>query len=317
MSRPRRRRPWDSSPAAATGPPRQITTSEPPATHIRRITAGTRPTEPGDLMIPVRLTLDPAFGVGPVRRRTFGSFVEHLGRCVYTGIHDPAHPTADADGFRKDVLELTRELGVSTVRYPGGNFVSGYRWEDGVGPRRAAPGPARPRVALDRPQHGRRRRVHALGAKAERRADDGGQPGHARRAGGARPARVLQRPRRHALVRPAPQPTARGPVRIRCGAWATRWTARGRSATRPPTSTAGSPPRPAARCGWSTRTSSSWCAARRRRACRRSASGSGRARRGLRAGRPHLRPRLLLGGGRRPRLASWPPPWTWTTSSSR
>ena len=90
-------------------------------------------------MIPVRLTLDPAFRVGPVRRRTFGSFVEHLGRCVYTGIHDPAHPTADADGFRKDVVELTRELGVSTVRYPGGNFVSGYRWEDGVGPRDQRP----------------------------------------------------------------------------------------------------------------------------------------------------------------------------------
>ena len=85
-------------------------------------------------MLPVTLTLDPAFRVGPVRRRTFGSFVEHLGRCVYTGIHDPGHPTADEDGFRGDVLELTRELGVSTVRYPGGNFVSGYRWEDGVGP---------------------------------------------------------------------------------------------------------------------------------------------------------------------------------------
>jgi alpha-N-arabinofuranosidase len=85
-------------------------------------------------MLPVSITVDPAFRVGPVRRRTFGSFVEHLGRCVYTGIHDPAHPTADADGFRKDVVELSRELGVSTVRYPGGNFVSGYRWEDGVGP---------------------------------------------------------------------------------------------------------------------------------------------------------------------------------------
>ncbi|PWD51825.1 alpha-L-arabinofuranosidase [Serinibacter arcticus] len=85
-------------------------------------------------MTPARLTLDPAFCVGPVRRRTFGSFVEHLGRCVYTGIHDPAHPSADADGFRQDVIDLTRELGVSTVRYPGGNFVSGYRWEDGVGP---------------------------------------------------------------------------------------------------------------------------------------------------------------------------------------
>ena len=81
-----------------------------------------------------RFTLDPAFQVGPVRRRTFGSFVEHLGRCVYTGIHDPAHPTADENGFRGDVIDLTRELGVSTVRYPGGNFVSGYRWEDGVGP---------------------------------------------------------------------------------------------------------------------------------------------------------------------------------------
>lgn len=80
------------------------------------------------------LALDPAFVVGPVRRRTFGSFVEHLGRCVYTGIHDPGHPTADADGFRQDVIDLVKELGVGTVRYPGGNFVSGYRWEDGVGP---------------------------------------------------------------------------------------------------------------------------------------------------------------------------------------
>jgi alpha-N-arabinofuranosidase len=81
-----------------------------------------------------KITMDPAFAVGPVRRRTFGSFVEHLGRCVYTGIFEPEHPTADQDGFRGDVLDLTRELGVSTIRYPGGNFVSGYRWEDGVGP---------------------------------------------------------------------------------------------------------------------------------------------------------------------------------------
>ncbi|MEU8140908.1 alpha-N-arabinofuranosidase [Nonomuraea sp. NPDC048901] len=80
------------------------------------------------------LTIDPAFRVAPVRRRTFGTFVEHLGRCVYTGIYEPGHPTADEDGFRRDVLDLTRELGVSTVRYPGGNFVSGYRWEDGIGP---------------------------------------------------------------------------------------------------------------------------------------------------------------------------------------
>ncbi|QAY69904.1 alpha-N-arabinofuranosidase [Xylanimonas protaetiae] len=85
-------------------------------------------------MLHATVTVDPAFVVGPVRPRTFGSFVEHLGRCVYTGIHDPAHPTADADGFRGDVVDLVRELGVTTVRYPGGNFVSAYRWEDGIGP---------------------------------------------------------------------------------------------------------------------------------------------------------------------------------------
>lgn len=87
----------------------------------------------------VTLTLNPAFRVAPVRRRTFGAFVEHLGRCVYTGIHEPGHPTADEHGFRGDVLELTRELGVSSVRYPGGNFVSGFKWEDGIGPARDRP----------------------------------------------------------------------------------------------------------------------------------------------------------------------------------
>ncbi|NED98817.1 arabinosylfuranosidase ArfA [Phytoactinopolyspora halotolerans] len=85
-------------------------------------------------MLNATVTLDPAFRVAPVNRRTFGSFVEHLGRCVYTGIFEPDHPLADEDGLRKDVLDLTREMGVSLVRYPGGNFVSGYRWEDGVGP---------------------------------------------------------------------------------------------------------------------------------------------------------------------------------------
>jgi alpha-N-arabinofuranosidase len=62
-----------------------------------------------------------------------------MGRCVYTGIYEPGHPTADEDGFRRDVLELTRELGVTLIRYPGGNFVSNYRWEDGVGPRELRP----------------------------------------------------------------------------------------------------------------------------------------------------------------------------------
>jgi len=77
--------------------------------------------------------------VAPVHRRLFGSFVEHMGRCVYGGIYEPGHPSADGDGFRTDVQDLVRELGVTTVRYPGGNFVSGYRWEDGVGPRERRP----------------------------------------------------------------------------------------------------------------------------------------------------------------------------------
>jgi alpha-N-arabinofuranosidase len=84
--------------------------------------------------VTVRLRLDAEAVVGAVDPRLFGSFVEHMGRCVYTGIFEPGHPSADAQGFRQDVLALVRELGVTTIRYPGGNFVSGYRWEDGIGP---------------------------------------------------------------------------------------------------------------------------------------------------------------------------------------
>ena len=90
-------------------------------------------------MIPARLVIDPHFVVGPINRRLFGSFVEHLGRCVYDGIYEPGHATADEHGYRSDVIELVRELGVSAIRYPGGNFVSGYRWEDGIGPVQERP----------------------------------------------------------------------------------------------------------------------------------------------------------------------------------
>ncbi len=87
-----------------------------------------------DVTARASLPIDPGAVIAPVNRRTFGSFVEHMGRCVYTGIFEPDHPAADEHGLRTDVLDLTRELGVTIVRYPGGNFVSGYRWEDGVGP---------------------------------------------------------------------------------------------------------------------------------------------------------------------------------------
>jgi alpha-N-arabinofuranosidase len=81
----------------------------------------------------VSFAVDPSLKIAPLNRRVFGSFVEHMGRCVYTGIYEPDHPLADEDGFRRDVLGLTRELGVTVVRYPGGSFVSSYRWEDGIG----------------------------------------------------------------------------------------------------------------------------------------------------------------------------------------
>ncbi len=83
--------------------------------------------------------IDPARTVGAVDERLFGSFVEHMGRAIYGGIFEPGHPSADADGWRRDVIDLVRQLGVTVVRYPGGNFVSGYDWEDGVGPRTARP----------------------------------------------------------------------------------------------------------------------------------------------------------------------------------
>jgi len=85
------------------------------------------------------IVLDSAFTIGPVPQRLFGSFVEHMGRCVYTGIYEPGHPTADNRGFRSDIAALTREIGPTVVRYPGGNFVSNFRWEDGVGPRAYRP----------------------------------------------------------------------------------------------------------------------------------------------------------------------------------
>jgi alpha-N-arabinofuranosidase len=86
-----------------------------------------------------KMTVHREFTTGEVDKRIYGSFIEHLGRAVYGGIYEPGHPEADEQGFRKDVLGLVRELDVPIVRYPGGNFVSGYNWEDGVGPAEKRP----------------------------------------------------------------------------------------------------------------------------------------------------------------------------------
>lgn len=81
-----------------------------------------------------KLTVNKVNTYAEIDPRLYGSFVEHMGRAVYTGIYQPDHPTADEKGFRQDVMELVKELNVPIVRYPGGNFLSGYNWEDGVGP---------------------------------------------------------------------------------------------------------------------------------------------------------------------------------------
>ena len=87
----------------------------------------------------VKLTIDKDFTLGKSDERIYGSFIEHLGRAVYTGIFEPGHDTADEQGFRKDIMDLIRRLNVPVIRYPGGNFVSGYRWTDGIGPKELRP----------------------------------------------------------------------------------------------------------------------------------------------------------------------------------
>ncbi len=86
-----------------------------------------------------KVTVSKSFEIGKIDKRIYGSFIEHLGRAVYNGIYEPDHPTANEQGFREDVLALVRELDVPIVRYPGGNFVSGYRWEDGTGDKSKRP----------------------------------------------------------------------------------------------------------------------------------------------------------------------------------
>lgn len=86
-----------------------------------------------------KIKLNRDYLVGDVDPRIYGSFIEHLGRAVYGGIYEPGHETADELGFRRDVIDLVRKLGVPVVRYPGGNFVSGYNWEDGIGPKELRP----------------------------------------------------------------------------------------------------------------------------------------------------------------------------------
>jgi alpha-L-arabinofuranosidase len=102
----------------------------------RFLSAQTPPSNPSDV---VRVYVDTRRTVAPLDRNLFGSFLEHLGRAIYEGIYDPGSKLSDANGFRKDVMDEVRQMGVPIIRYPGGNFVSGYNWLDGVGPKQDRP----------------------------------------------------------------------------------------------------------------------------------------------------------------------------------
>ena len=86
-----------------------------------------------------QIIIDRDFVIGAIDKRVYGSFIEHLGRAVYDGIYQPDSEFSDEQGFRKDTLTLVKELNVPIVRYPGGNFVSSFYWEDSVGPKETRP----------------------------------------------------------------------------------------------------------------------------------------------------------------------------------
>ena len=90
-------------------------------------------------MEPTNLVVHTRFPIGEVSPLVFGGFLEHLGRSIYTGVYDPDSAHADGDGMRQDVIDALRELEMTIVRYPGGNFASGYHWQDGVGPKESRP----------------------------------------------------------------------------------------------------------------------------------------------------------------------------------
>src|ERR1035437_6103628 len=86
-----------------------------------------------------KVSVDARRAIGEISPLLFGGFAEHLGRCIYEGIYDPGSPQADERGFRQDVMAALKEIGYTVMRYPGGNFVSGYNWLDGVGRRENRP----------------------------------------------------------------------------------------------------------------------------------------------------------------------------------
>jgi len=106
---------------------------------VLTVIAASLPAALGAQTAPARIKLDPDRVIGEVHPHLFGNFAEHLGRCIYGGIFEEGSPLADADGYRRDVMDAARGLGLTILRWPGGNFASGYHWTDGIGPRDQRP----------------------------------------------------------------------------------------------------------------------------------------------------------------------------------
>ncbi len=146
-----------------------------------------------------KMVLDKEFRIAPVDKRIYGSFIEHLGRAVYEGIYQPGHPAADKDGFRQDVVQLVKELDVPIIRYPGGNFVSNFYWEDSVGPVEERPN--RLELAwrsLEKNEVGLNE-IFKMGKTGELRGDDGSEPGHKGNFRCLQSAGILQSPVRNKI----------------------------------------------------------------------------------------------------------------------
>ena len=196
------------------------------------------------------------YRIAKIDDRLYGAFLEHLGRAIYTGIYEPGHPTADANGMRKDVIELVRELKVPIVRYPGGNFVSAYNWEDGVGPREKRP------TRLDLAWHTSESNAVGVHEFADWCEAAGTEMMLAINLG----SRGLDQARNFVEYVNGPTGSAGATCARRTGApsrsasstgaSATRWMGPGRSVTRPRTNMAASPTRSRRRCAPSTSRSS-------------------------------------------------------------
>ena len=186
-----------------------------------------------------RITLDKDFQISRVDKRIYGSFIEHLGRAVYGGIYQPGHPSADEEGFRRDVLDLVREIGVPIVRYPGGNFVSNALSQSSVGP--VDQRPRRLELAW-RSTEPNLVGVNEFASWSKKAGSDvmmAVKPGTRGIEAACNLLEYCNHPSgtKYSDLR---FPTGCGnPTASRCGAWATRWTAPGRPVTKPLWNTAG------------------------------------------------------------------------------